>query len=196
MEAASVMEAFTHAVTSAPIVEFCGASGVRLIPGMCRVIQRTGWKVLVAAIVAASAALASCGAFAADGLATYLSKAAPSEFFPGATASELAGRAAYLPVYADDKLLGYVYLNSDFTASIGYSGKPVRMLVGIDTKAYSPASSSSSTRSPSCWSGFPRRRVVEAVNKLIGTRIERDRGAARSARRSPTSSAAPRSPCS
>ena len=38
-----------------------------------------------------------------------------------------------LPVYADGDLLGFVYLNSDFTGAVGYSGKPIHMLVGIDT---------------------------------------------------------------
>ncbi len=52
---------------------------------------------------------------------------------PGIAVRDSQGDPPILPVYADDSLLGYVYLNSDFTGSVGYSGKPVHMLVGIDT---------------------------------------------------------------
>ena len=37
-----------------------------------------------------------------------------------------------VPAYQRDRLLGHVYLNSDFTNSVGYSGKPINLLVGID----------------------------------------------------------------
>ena len=136
---------------------------------MCRVIQRTGWKVLVAAIVAASAALASCGAFAADGLATYLSKAAPSDFFPGADRfGSLQGNPPLAPVYQSDKLMGFVYLNSDFANAIGYSGKPIQILVGIDPNGILTGLELVEHKEPIVLVGIPEKRILEAVNKLIG----------------------------
>ncbi|MGQ7498531.1 hypothetical protein ACTGXO_12410, partial [Streptococcus suis] len=44
------------------------------------------------------------------------------------------GEPPIAPVYKNQDLLGYIYLNSDFTSSVGYSGKPIHILVGIDTK--------------------------------------------------------------
>ena len=68
-------------------------------------------------------------------------------------------------------MLGYVYLNSDFTGSVGYSGKPMRMLVGIDTAGVITGLKLVEHKEPIVLVGVPEQRVVEAVNKLIGTRI-------------------------
>jgi len=38
------------------------------------------------------------------------------------------------PVYRGDQLQGLVYLNSDFANAVGYSGKPIQILFGIDPK--------------------------------------------------------------
>ena len=52
---------------------------------------------------------------------------------------------------AGGERLGWAYLNTDFTTSIGYSGKPIRILVGIDDatapRARAPSSSSTTSRS-------------------------------------------------
>ena len=39
-----------------------------------------------------------------------------------------------VPVYRGDQLQGFVFLNSDFANSVGYSGKPIHLLAGIDPK--------------------------------------------------------------
>src|SRR5262245_19586824 len=72
-------------------------------------------------------------ALAAGRLQDYLPKAAPADFFHGADrfgASQ--GDPPIVPVYRDNQSQGFVYLNSDFTHTIGYSGNPINLLVGID----------------------------------------------------------------
>ncbi len=105
-------------------------------------------------------------------LGEFASKTTPKEFFPeGTRFGQQQGDPPVLPVYADDRLLGYVYLNTDFTSSVGYSGKPVRMLVGIDPEGVITGMKLVEHKEPIVLVGVPERRVVEAVNKLIGTRI-------------------------
>ena len=135
---------------------------------------------------ALSAAVARCGAAlialivllhagstrAESRLADFASRATPQEFFAQATRfGQSQGEPPILPVYAEDRLLGYVYLNSDFTGAVGYSGKPVNMLVGIDTDGVITGLKLVEHKEPIVLVGVPERRVVEAVNKLLGTRI-------------------------
>lgn len=105
-------------------------------------------------------------------LAEFAAHATPQEFFPNATRFGAAqGEPPILPVYAEDRLLGYVYLNSDFTGAIGYSGKPVHMLIGIDTDGVIAGFKLVEHKEPIVLIGVPERKVVEAINKLLGTRI-------------------------
>jgi len=70
-------------------------------------------------------------------LAEFLPKVQPSELFPGANRfGELLngpaqGDPAIVPVYRGEELLGHAFLNSDFTSSIGYSGKPIHIIGGV-----------------------------------------------------------------
>jgi NosR/NirI family nitrous oxide reductase transcriptional regulator len=105
-------------------------------------------------------------------LAEFAARANPQDFFTKASRlGDPQGDPPILPVYADDSLLGYIYLNSDFTGSVGYSGKPVHMLVGIDTAGVITAFKLVEHKEPIVLVGVPEQRVVEALNKLIGTRI-------------------------
>ncbi len=125
--------------------------------------------VFAAAAVMVFAALASGTAFAADNLATHLSKAAPSDLFPSADRfGPVQGDPPIAPVYQSDKLLGFVYLNSDFANAVGYSGKPIHTLVGIDPKGILTGLKLVEHKEPIVLVGIPEKRILEAVNKLIG----------------------------
>ena len=137
----------------------------------CKFPAMGAWlsSVLIALVVLLSNGGLVC---AASRLAEFASKATPHEFFPKATRfGEQQGEPPILPVFAADRLLGYVYLNTDFSGAVGYSGKPVSMLVGIDTEGVITGSKLAEHKEPIVLVGVPERRVVEAVNKLIGTRI-------------------------
>ncbi|MBR2120223.1 MAG: regulatory protein NosR [Afipia sp.] len=125
--------------------------------------------VFAAAAVMVFAALASGTAFAADNLATHLSKAAPSDLFPSADRfGPVQGDPPIAPVYQSDKPLGFVYLNSDFANAVGYSGKPIHTLVGIDPKGILTGLKLVEHKEPIVLVGIPEKRILEAVNKLIG----------------------------
>ena len=107
-------------------------------------------------------------AHAAD-LNTYLSKVAPADFFAEADRfGPPQGGPPIIPAYRGDKLQGYVYLNSDFANAVGYSGKPIQLLVGIDPKGVLTGLKLVEHKEPIVLVGIPEKRILEAVNKLIG----------------------------
>jgi NosR/NirI family nitrous oxide reductase transcriptional regulator len=64
-------------------------------------------------------------------------------------------------------LLGYAYLNSDFTSSIGYSGKPIHIVVGIDPKGIIRGFKLVDHKEPIVLIGIPEEKVVASMNALI-----------------------------
>jgi NosR/NirI family transcriptional regulator, nitrous oxide reductase regulator len=108
-------------------------------------------------------------AAAAAGLPTYLPKAAPTDFFPGADRfGPPQGDPPIVPVYRGDELQGFVYLNSDFANAVGYSGKPIHILVGIDPKGVVTGLKLVDHKEPIVLIGIPEARIVAALNSLIG----------------------------
>jgi NosR/NirI family nitrous oxide reductase transcriptional regulator len=110
---------------------------------------------------------------AAGRLNDYLGKAEPAELVAGANRfGPLQGDPAIAPAYKDDRLLGFVYLNSEFANSTGYSGKPIQLLVGIDPKGVLIGLKLVEHKEPIVLVGIPEKRILEAVNKLIGADME------------------------
>ena len=89
------------------------------------------------------AVLGSAPAVQAATLEEALARTPASELFQGADAyGAPQGSPAIVPVMRGTETLGYAYLASDFTASTGYSGKPIHILVGIDPKGAGRATGS------------------------------------------------------
>ena len=84
----------------------------------------------------------------------------------------LQGDPAIASAYKDDRLLGFVDLNSEFANSTGYSGKPIQLLVGIDPKGVLIGLKLVEHKEPIVLLGIPEKRILEAVNKLIGADME------------------------
>ena len=125
-----------------------------------------------AAVIVCGFLAAISPALAQSKLSEFAAHATPQEFFSNATRfGTPQGDPPLLPVYATDTLVGYVYLNTDFTGAVGYSGKPVRILVGIDPQGTLTGFKLVEHKEPIVLVGVPEKRVVEALNKLIGTRI-------------------------
>jgi NosR/NirI family transcriptional regulator, nitrous oxide reductase regulator len=65
-------------------------------------------------------------------LPEFLQQVPPSEIFPQSTRlGPIDGKPPAVAAFASDRLLGYVYLNSDVVNSTGYSGKPINIVVGL-----------------------------------------------------------------
>ena len=116
------------------------------------------------AIVRSSVALAQSAS-----LSSYIAKVQPTDFFPDATKfGDQQGDPPLAPVYAGEQLKGYVYLNSDFTNATGYSGKPIHLIVGIDSAGVIRGVKLVDHKEPIVLIGIPQQRIVDAMNKLIG----------------------------
>ncbi len=103
-------------------------------------------------------------------LQNYLPALQVTAVFPGADeVGEAVGEPPIAPVRKGGELLGYVYLNSDFTSSIGYSGKPIRILVGIDTKGVIRGIKLVDHKEPIVLIGIPEAKVVAALNSLVNS---------------------------
>lgn len=106
---------------------------------------------------------------AAGQLPNFLDKVQPSELFQGADRfGAAAGNPPIVPVLRGDDLLGYAYLNSDFTSSVGYSGKPIRIIVGIDPKGVIRGLKLVDHKEPIVLIGIPEKKVVASLNAIIG----------------------------
>jgi NosR/NirI family nitrous oxide reductase transcriptional regulator len=99
----------------------------------------------------------------------FLPRVQPSELFPGADRFGPAeGEPPLTPVFRGGSLAGYVYLNADFANATGYSGKPVNMLVSIDPAGVIRGVRLVDHKEPIVLVGIPERRIVEAMNVLVG----------------------------
>ncbi|MFT3691130.1 4Fe-4S binding protein [Paenirhodobacter sp.] len=98
----------------------------------------------------------------------------PEQLFAGADAyGPPEGDPAIVPVLKGREKLGYAYLNSDFTPSTGYSGKPIRILIGIDTAGVVRGIHMVEHHEPIVLIGIPEREVLDALNGLIGADLGR-----------------------
>lgn len=111
---------------------------------------------------------------AAGQLSEKLQKVQPGEIFPGATRfGEPTGDPPIAPIFRGGELLGYAFLNSDVTSSVGYSGKPIRIVVGIDSKGIVRGLKLVDHKEPIVLIGIPEAKVVASVNSLIGKDLGR-----------------------
>lgn len=102
-------------------------------------------------------------------LSEFLAGVAPSESFPGADRiGAPQGEPPLAPAYQGGRLLGHVYLNTDVTDATGYSGKPIHMLVAIDTDGVIRGIRLRDHKEPIVLIGIPEQRVVAAMNRLVG----------------------------
>ena len=126
-------------------------------------------RLVLAAIVVAVMSLVAGRSLAAGQVQDYLPKIQFGEFFAEADRfGAVQGDPPLIPAYRGDKLLGFVYLNSDFANATGYSGKPIHVLVGIDTQGVIRGLKLVDHKEPIVLIGIPEQRIVAAMNRLIG----------------------------
>ncbi len=83
------------------------------------------------------------------------------------------GSPPLAPLLSGGKPVGYAYLNTDFSSAVGYSGKPIRILVGIDPKGVIRGIKLVEHKEPIVLIGIPQEKVVAALNSLIGKDLGR-----------------------
>ena len=109
-----------------------------------------------------------------ESLDHFLSVTQPGELIEGADAyGKTEGSPPLAPVLSGGKTVGYAYLNTDYTSAVGYSGKPIRILVGIDAKGVIRGFKLVEHKEPIVLIGIPEAKVVASLNSLIGKDLGR-----------------------
>ena len=81
------------------------------------------------------------------------------------------GNPPVAPAYSGDKLLGYVFLNSDFVDATGYSGKPIRILMGIGLDGVITGAKLIEHHEPIVLVGIPEQRIRDFIARFVGTNV-------------------------
>ncbi len=68
------------------------------------------------------------------------------------------------PILNDNKTVGYAFLNTDFSGAIGYSGKPIIILIGLDLDGKVTGARLVEHSEPIVLAGIPEKKIVEFIN--------------------------------
>jgi NosR/NirI family nitrous oxide reductase transcriptional regulator len=98
----------------------------------------------------------------------YEAKVTPADVFPGATRfGPFEGKPPAAAAYKGDTIAGYVFETSD----IGYSGKPIKLLVGLDTKGVITGAKVIEHHEPILLAGIPPEKLFAFVDHYVGHSI-------------------------
>jgi NosR/NirI family nitrous oxide reductase transcriptional regulator len=105
-------------------------------------------------------------------LEEFLQPATLADAFPGADrVGPKQGEPPAAAAYKGNQLLGYVYLNSDVVDATGYSGKPIRILIGIDLKGRIVGAKLVEQHEPIVLVGIPPAKLAAFIHSYVGRSI-------------------------
>lgn len=114
----------------------------------------------------------SAGAFAANDLGKFKDKFTIEEVFPGADRlGPEEGDPPTASAYRGDELVGYVFLNSAIVNATGYSGKPIHVVIGMDTNGVITGAKMVKHSEPIVLVGIPVRKINAVIDKYTGLDI-------------------------
>ncbi|MEN8108422.1 MAG: 4Fe-4S binding protein [Pseudomonadota bacterium] len=136
-------------------------------PGSRTVILRN----LVLLVVLALQAVAASAASNYE-LARFIKAMSPHEAFPGADQlGDVLGAPPVVEASSGSKPIGYVFLNSDFVNSTGYSGKPIYQLIAIDMEGVIRQVLLVEHHEPIVLIGIPESRITRVLDNYAGLDI-------------------------
>ena len=104
----------------------------------------------------------------AAGFGAYEAHVAPADVFPGADRfGPVEGSPPASAAYKAGSIAGYVFETSD----IGYSGKPIRILVGLDTNGVITGAKVIEHHEPILLVGIPQEKLFAFVEHYVGRSI-------------------------
>ncbi|MGE5514472.1 MAG: 4Fe-4S binding protein [Bacteroidota bacterium] len=117
--------------------------------------------------------LLSWGAGAsAAGLADFLDQLPLQQVFPGADRlGPIEGAPPAAAAYQGDRLLGWVFLNSDAVNAAGYSGKPIQVAVGMDTEGRIVGAKLLKHAEPIVLVGIPVKKIEDFIAGYVGRNV-------------------------
>ncbi|MDX9859919.1 MAG: 4Fe-4S binding protein [Rhodospirillales bacterium] len=114
-------------------------------------------------------AIAAGSQAAAAELGGYLEKASPTELVPGADRlGQVKADPPVAPAYRGDELVGYVFLNSDIANAVGYSGRPIHILIGLTIDGKISGAKLVAHHEPIVLVGIPESKILGFLRGLVG----------------------------
>ncbi len=105
-------------------------------------------------------------------LGMFKDKFALSDVMPGADRlGTEEGNPPSAAAYKGDKLVGYVFLNSAVVNAIGYSGKPIHIVIGMDTNGVITGAKMVKHSEPIVLVGIPVSKVNDFIAKYVGLNV-------------------------
>ncbi len=102
-------------------------------------------------------------------LLEFLTSVAPADLVPGADRlGPPEGSPPVAPAYAGQQRIGSVYLNTDVVSAVGYSGKPINILVGLDNNGRIAGARLVEHHEPIVLVGIPPERITRFINGYVG----------------------------
>ena len=80
----------------------------------------------------------------------------------------IEGSPPAAPAYAGTELKGWVFLNSDVVNAVGYSGKPIRIAIGIDTHGVITGAKLVEHHEPIVLVGIPPEKIEALIARFAG----------------------------
>ncbi len=118
------------------------------------------------------AGLAASSASAQSRLADFLSKVSPADLAVGADRfGSPEGTPPTVPIFKGGALVGYAYLNSDVVDATGYSGKPIHILVAIDTSGKILGAKLMEHHEPIVLIGIPESKIAAVIDHFRGADV-------------------------
>jgi NosR/NirI family nitrous oxide reductase transcriptional regulator len=112
------------------------------------------------------------GASAATFLEKYLAKVPAAEIVAGADGyGKPRDDAPVVPVLKDGKTIAWAFITTDFVSTIGYSGKPIHVMVALDEAAKIVGAKLVEHSEPIVLIGIPNSEMVELTEGYVGTDI-------------------------
>ena len=107
----------------------------------------------------------------------FLDKVEPDEIVPGA--DRIGAIRDDLPLAAalsGSETIGWVFLNSDFAGSVGYSGKPIHVMIGIDLDGVITGAKLVKHYEPIVLIGVPEDEVADVITGYAGIDVTKEAG--------------------
>ena len=100
-----------------------------------------------------------------DDLAKYMAKVQASDLFEGADSYGLVLKDKPIAtVLKGGNKVGYVFLNTDFSGAIGYSGKPIKILIGLDLDGRIKGAKLVHHTEPIVLAGIPEKKITDFID--------------------------------
>jgi NosR/NirI family transcriptional regulator, nitrous oxide reductase regulator len=111
-------------------------------------------------------------AHAAPSLEKFLYKVPAEDLMKGADRyGPIEGSPPIAGIYAGDKRIGHVFLNTDFNDATGYSGKPIHVLTALDVNGVIAGLKLVKHSEPIVLIGIPEKRILEFMDRYIGIKV-------------------------